>query len=904
VPLTPGARLGPYEILSCLGAGGMGEVYRARDTRLDRFVAIKVLHEREHHASRPDLRVRLEREARVLSQLSHPHICTLHDIGEYEGSTYLVLELLTGETLADRLAQLKPHPLPVRQAVAIAIDVAEALDAAHNRGVVHRDLKPSNIMLTATGAKLLDFGISKAVTASAASETLTAEGTLLGTVQYMAPEQLEGREADARTDIFAFGAVVYEMVTGRIAFPGATQAAVIAAILDSEPPPIASVGHLAGSSSSDATSTDQQVLPLLETALRRCLAKHPDERWHPTAALIGDLRRITEDSSGKAYQKGRDALDRRRLTWLLSAVTATLVVGAAVLLAPAIRRAVSRPPTSLEIRTPPTRDLTSLAISPDGGELVFTGDSEGIGRLWLRQLDQPTSRPLSGTEGGYAPFWSPDGSEIGFFSGGKLRRIDVASGYVQVIADAPSGRGGTWNTDGVIVFAPIATAGLMRVPASGGTPTSVVDGGPGRGTPRWPQFLPDGHRFLFYLPSVARPEIRGAYVGSLDGTPPKRIMDAFGSATFVPPHWLFFELYGSLRAQRFDPERTVVDGNPTLVAPEVAYDGSVLRDAFAGSANGVLAYRTSDRRYRSDLVWRDRHGRLLGALGSLEGLPPAPALSLDGQRVALARRVEGSDNIWIFEAKGGTPTRLTSDPPGSNARVISERNPIWSPDGGRVVFASARKGGSSATDLYVRAIVGGDDRLLLETPDIKYAQSWSRDGRFLLYSTLSAQTGLDIWALPLNRDQKPFAVAQSSAAEDLGQFSPDSRWVAYQSNASGRFEIYVQSFPAPSIQTKVSVAGGVQPRWSHDGRELFYVAPDGQMMSAPIDMRDPGILTAGPPAALFSARLVEDGNSIGREIPQYDVGPDGRFLLVSPPEEKAPPPLIRVILNWNGSPIR
>jgi hypothetical protein len=510
---------------------------------------------------------------------------------------------------------------------------------------------------------------------------------------------------------------------------------------------------------------------------------------------------------------------------------------------------------------------------------------------------------LPDTEGAYAPFWAPDGSEIGFFAGGKLRRIDVASGYVQVIADAPTGRGGAWSPDGTIVFAPIAPAGLMRVAGAGGTPIPLIEGGPGRGTPRWPQFLPDGRRFLFYIAALPGLQIRGVYVGSLDGTPPRRITDAYGSAAFVPPHWLFFELYGSLRAQHFDPERAVVSGQPIPVADDIAYDSAVLRDSFTGSANGTFAYRTSDRRYRSELVWRDRSGRLLGKLGSFNGLPPAPTLSPDGQRVALARKVQGSDNIWIVAVNGGPPVRLTSDPPGSNAQVMSERNPIWSPDGGQIVFASARKAGIGTTDLYVRSISGGDDRLLLETPEFKYAQSWSRDGRFLLYSELSTVSGLDIWALPLDGIHRPFAVAQSPAAEDLGQFSPDGRWVAYQSNESGRFEIYVQSFPVPSTRIKVSIGGGVQPRWSHDGRELFYVAPNGQMTSVPIATQPRRALIPGTPIALFAARLMQDDNSIGREIPQYDIARDGRFLLVSPPGD-AIPPSIHVALNWNGDSVK
>jgi serine/threonine protein kinase len=904
VSFEAGTMFGAYRIEQLIGRGGMGEVYRARDTRLDRLVALKILH--EHLTGNPERQTRFEREARLLSRLNHPHICTLYDVGEHEGSTYLVLELLNGETLAERLERSQPDALPLKDALAIAVDVAEALEAAHQRGVVHRDVKPSNIMLTPAGAKLLDFGISKAVLEGTGWQTSTVEGRILGTVPYMAPEQLEGRDADMRSDIFSSGAVLYEMVTGRRAFVGESQAGVIAAILDSEPPPITSNRRFGRSHKRAGQAAVRRQLRTVEHIVGGCLAKNPNDRWQSATELMDQLKAISERSSFQlreellpSWLSGRP--EQRLTMWVLAGVTVTAVALIAVLATSVIRHAtLASSATRFDILTPATRDLTSIALSPDGQQLAFTGDSDGVSMLWLRRLDKSVSRPLPDTEGAYAPFWAPDDSEIGFFAGGKLRRIDVASGYVQVIADAPSGRGGAWSPDGTIVFAPVATAGLMRVAAVGGTPVPLIDGGPGRGTPRWPQFLPDGRRFLFYRAALPELGIRGVYVGSLDGTPPRRIIDASGSATFVPPHWLFFESYGSLRAQYFDPERVVVSGQPIPVADDVAIDGNVLRDSFTGSADRAFAYRTSDRHYRSDLLWRDRSGRVLGKLGSFEGIPPAPTLSPDGQLVALARRVQGSDNIWIVPVNGGRPVRLTSDPPGSNARVTSERNPIWSPDGRRIVFASARKPGAGTTDLYERPLARGDDRLILETSEFKYAQSWSRDGRFLLYSKFSTQSGLDIWALPLDGSHPPFAVAQSPAAEDLGQFSPDGRWVAYQSNESGqRFEIYVQSFPSPTTKMKVSVGGGVQPRWSYDGRELFYVAPDGRMTSVPVATQPHGGLIPGTPTALFAARLVQNDNSIGREIPHYDVARDGRFLLVSPPGD-AIPPSIHVLLNWKA----
>jgi eukaryotic-like serine/threonine-protein kinase len=905
--LSAGTRLGPYEIVSPLGAGGMGEVYKAKDTRLDRTVAIKVLP--SHVSADPALRERFEREARAIGALNHPHICTLHDVGHQDGTDFLVMEYVEGETLAHRLTK---GALPIEQALTIAIQIADALDRAHRAGIVHRDLKPGNIILTKSGAKLLDFGLAKVSPAAGLSSLsilptahspVTAEGTILGTLQYMAPEQIEGRQADPRSDIFAFGATAYEMVTGKRAFDGKSQASVIAAILDREPPAISSLQPLTP--------------PALDHVVRRCLTKSADERWQSATDLTQELKWIAETGvQASVTGPSMGGRYRERLAWLIASLSVVTAIAAVPVMLYVRRIVPDRLVTRFDVVTPPTSDPTSFALSPDGRQLAFVASVDGTPRIWVRSLDRLTSQPLTGTEEATHPFWAPDGRAIGFFAAGKLKRIDPMGGPAQVLADAPAERGGTWNGDGVIVFSPITFGPLMRVAATGGTPVPVTRLEPGEGSHRWPQFLPDGHRFLFFVgfgssgrSASDSPTRHGIYIGALDGGPPKRVLEAETAAMYAPPSSLLFVRDGVLVALGFDAIRgAVVSNELNTIAQGVGSEPGVARGTFAVSVNGVLAHRSAGGE-RRQLVWTDRTGKVIGTLGAAdENALGNPELTLDGGRVAVQRAVQGNVDVWLLDVIRGVPTRFTFD-------AGADGDPVWSPDGTRVAFRSTRSD-QAVLDLFDKPTSGAaDERTLLATNRPKTPLAWSPDGRFLLYVTQDTKTGLDLWALPVmaneasvgpapvgrTEQRKMFPVAQTPFDETAGQFSPNGKWVAFESNESGRVEVYVQPFPGPGGKWQISVAGGSQPRWRPDGKELFYVAPDGRLMAATIrveaSMQKPDI---GEPVALFAARLASGSGITGvARKPQYAVAPDGRFLMNVAVEEGTASP-ISIVLNWDS----
>ncbi len=878
--IEAGSRLGPYEIVSPLGAGGMGEVYRARDTRLGRDVAVKVLP--QSMAASPELRQRLEREAKTISQLSHPHICTLHDVGHQDGTDYLVMELIEGETLADRLG--KGGALPVEQALKVGIEIAGALDAAHKAGIVHRDLKPGNIMLTKSGVKLLDFGLAKLQAAPAQdvvsaatslptalqeSQPLTTRGTILGTFQYMSPEQLEGGEADARSDLFSFGCVLYEMLTGRKAFSGKSQASLIGSIMNSEPPAISSIQPM--------------VPPALDRVVKGCLAKEPEERWHTAHDVMMQLQWIAEGGSlaGVPAPVAARRRSREKLAW---AVAAAGLLAAAALGFGFWKRAPKAPRTvRFEINTP--EEVTSIdtpRVSPDGRYLAFNAtDAAGKSRIWVRPLSALSAQPLAGTEGTTRPFWSPDSRFLGFVAEGKLKKIDVSGGPPQKICDAPTGSDGTWSSEGVILFDGQGNDPIYRVSAAGGTPVAAVKADPTRKetSVAWPEFLPDGHHFL-YMASGQKPEDNVYRFASLDSKETHAVASAQTLVTFARPGSLLFVRDKTLVAQPFDAKSGKTTGEPVPLAEQVGTN-SVGLARFSVSREGTLVYRTGESGDR--LVWMDRNGKEQATLGD-PGEYHNPNVSPSGDRLAfdLSDPRSGKGDIWVRDLARGVNSRFTF---GKGDAYC----PVWSPDGKRIAYTVDREG---SADIYEKAADGqGEEKLLLKTEETKVMCDWSRDGKSIAFMSRGKETGWDIWILPAVGEGKATPFVKTPFPELIPVFSPDSRSLAYVSSESGRNEVYVQSFPGPGGKWQISTAGGGEPHWRADGKELFYRAPDQRIMA--VEIRADGGFQAGVPKPLFVGRF-ESGIARNKYLP----APDGqRFLIVAPLGKEAMTPTT-VVLNW------
>jgi len=877
MPLNAGSRLGPYEILSALGAGGMGEVYRAKDTRLDRIVAVKVLP--THLSDLPELRQRFEREAKAISSLSHAHICALYDVGHQDGVDYLVMEYLEGETLAERLAK---GPLPTEQLLRHGIEIAEALEKAHRQGIVHRDLKPGNIMLTRAGVKLLDFGLAKTAGGAPASalgalstvatdvvggQALTTEGTLLGTFQYMAPEQLEGKEADARTDLFAFGSVLYEMATGRPAFHGKSHASLISAIMTGEPEPISTVQPLTP--------------PALERVVRTCLAKDPDDRWQTAHDVSLQLRWIAEGGSqvGLPAPVAHRRRSRERLAWLLAGaagLAALALVAFVVLRRPA-------PPVLMRFNAAAARSMASLdspRISPDGRYLaVDATDSTGTSTIWLRPVGSLEFQSIPGTEGANRPFWSPDSRFIAFTGQGKLKKIAVTGGPATIICDAPTGSDGTWGRNGDILFDGGQTDPIKRVPATGGVAVAEV-GGDSSGAVGWPNFLPDGKHYLYMAGATGTGEFM---VGTLGSKQHKHLGIHGSRMEYSPAGYLLFVRDRTLLAQPFDARSLTLKGEPVPVAEPVGTAQGGALGHFSVSRNGVLIY-TLGGSASNRMVWLDRTGKLLGQVGQPGDILTA-SLSPSGDRVAarVADPQTGNRDVWVFELTRGTATRFTFN-------AAYEGLPIWSPDGNRILFASDRNG---VYDLYQKPANGSaDEESLLVSKEVKWPGDFSRDGKYLAYFAFNAQNNFDILVLPLTGDRKPIPFVHSSFNETLPRFSPDGRWIAYVSDASGRREVYVQPFPGPGGKWQVSTSGGDEPAWRNDGRELFYLGTDGRLMS--VEIKTGAAFEAGVPTALFPMTATPDGWT------RYAPTADGkRFLVVAPERSQTLTPTT-VVLNWNA----
>jgi eukaryotic-like serine/threonine-protein kinase len=864
--LAAGTKLGPYEILAFLGAGGMGEVYRARDVRLDRTVAIKILKDRE--AQKPDAQERFDREARTISSLNHPNICHLYDVGEQAGVSYLVMEYLDGQTLADRLCK---GPLPLEQVLKYGIEICDGLEKAHRSGVIHRDLKPGNIMLTTAGVKLMDFGLAKPVsslgsgltqTISTPQQPLTVEGNIVGTLHYMAPEQAEGKEVDQQSDIFSLGAILYEMTTGKRAFAGDSQLSVVSAILEREPAPVRSL--------KPATP------PALDHAIARCLAKDREDRWR-TAHDVGlELRWISEIDStlGAPTQSVRRRHLRERLVWAVAAALALLCLALAFGFS---RRAPQSPQLLRTSVLPPTGSSFlpyNFTIAPNSSRLAFVAlGPDGKTALWVRGLSSPNSQQLSGTEGATYPFWSPDSLHIGFFAQGRLKTVDLVNSAVQTVCDAAGAFGGTWNQDGVIVFAPRVTGPLFRVPAAGGTPDAVTKIPTGSDeSQHWPFFLPDGKHFLYVVnwsgPSNARHN--GLYVSSLDNDVPQLLSSEItGNVLFASSHLLYVR-DRTVVAQPFDSTHLRTTGPAVpLTQPELDKFFDFWQSGFSVSREGMLVFQSAADS-PSRLVWYDPAGKELGQFPEIgyEG----PQFSPDGGSLAVYSDDEhnGKHFIRVYDLRRGISTRLTE---GGN-----ESNPVWSPDGKAIAFRDASL---SIEDVPIDAssapqpLVNGANVIPCD---------WSADGHLIYMSIESGGPfpSLEVYSL-LDRKSTQFA---KFGAEP--RFSPDGKWVAYIEIPAR--QIVVQRFPGPGGRIQISnVSGSSQPQWSRDGRKVFFVQPDRKLMVVAFD---PARDSAGPPQLVAQTRIVV--TSFGWF--QYAVSPDGRLLVNSLPANSSAP--LTLVSGW------
>jgi eukaryotic-like serine/threonine-protein kinase len=880
--LAAGTKLGPYEILAPLGAGGMGEVYRARDTRLERTVAVKVLP--QHLSSSAEIRQRFEREAKTISQLSHPHICALYDVGREGDTEFLVMEYLEGETLSDRLGK---GALPLEQTLRYGIEMADALDKAHRQGIVHRDLKPGNVMLTKSGVKLLDFGLAKAMappaprgslTALPTQQGLTQEGTILGTFQYMAPEQLEGKESDGRTDIFALGAVLYEMATGKKAFSGASQASLISAIMKEDPAPISSIQPMSP--------------PTLDRVVRKCLAKDPEDRWQNAADLGSELRWIAEGGS----QAGAPAIvvsrrkTRERLAWCLSG--ALLVV--AVLLGIGYLRRAPAPSNILRtaINLPPRTVLdplnTALALSPDGLKLAAAANGpDGKRQLWVRSMDGLDLQPLAGTDGATCPFWSPDSRMIGFFADRKLKKVPASGGTVLSICDAPDGRGASWGGNDVIVFAPTPFSGLSRVSASSGNPTALTEvQGPGF-THRVPHFLPDGKHLLF-LSGTPRSESKdnAIYILDLDTKKVTLFARENSEGRYAEPGYLVFVRDGNLMAQPMDAAHLRITGEAVPIAEKIYFNQLRWSGDFSFSRNGLLVFETGSSEQKRQFTWFDLDGKSLGTVGEPAALRRV-AVSPEGRRAAATIVAGGNLNIWVYDLTRGVANPFTFGDGSVNY------SPVWSPDGLQVAYGRP-SGGST---LVKPADGSSEPKTIASDLGSTYPTSWSPDGRSLAVQVQELKTGgFDIWIIPVDGSRKPYPFIATPAWEGQGVFSPDGRWLAYISDESGRPELYAVPFPGPGEKRQISTGGAerqpLQPEvfWSSDGRQIFYVqSSDRKLIAVDINAQG-GKLEIGNSHPLFGGRPLPEG--------PFDMTRDGKRLLAAVAVDEKSSSQLTLVTNW------
>jgi serine/threonine protein kinase/Tol biopolymer transport system component len=881
--LTPGTKLGPYEIQSPLGAGGMGEVYRAKDTRLDRTVAVKILP--GHLSDNIEAKQRFDREARAISSLNHPNICTLHDVGHQDGIDFLVMEFLEGETLADRL---RKGPLPTEQVLRYGIEICEGLERAHKSGVVHRDLKPANVMLTKTGAKLMDFGLAKATLSGAspassltmtishpsADQPLTAHGTIVGTFQYMSPEQTEGKEADARSDIFAFGAVLYEMATGKRAFTGKSQASLVAAILASEPPPISMVQPMSP--------------PALEQVIKSCLAKDPEERFQTVHDLKLQLKWIAQASASQlaapAQIRARRVVQKRTLLIAAAAGWILAVAALAIFLSSRAQLETARRPMTASWLPPNDTEFAPVvigapALSPDASKLAFlTGDPSDT-KLWIRDVATAAVHQVE-VERPTFPFWSPDGKNIGFFSAGKLKKVALAGGPVQVLCNAPEGRGASWSPRGVIIFTPNIFEPLYKVPEGGGVPEKITEQKPGW-THRNPYFLPDGDHFLFTAREAVGSQGPGAalFGASLSGEKPRQILELASNVQYSEGYLLYLR-DTVLVAQRFDPKSLKFSGDPAPVAEKLDYWNARDLAAFT-AAHGTLVFRHGSLQ-KTQPMWVDRTGKEVGRFGE-PGLYMTPRPSPDGALVGLVRPDPDTHkgDVWVVDTARNTTSRSTF----ADAATITY---AFSPDGKRIAVGTIA--GAVSGGMWIQPTSGSGTQEKLETPkSFGTVTSWSLNGRYVFFMVQNNATRQDIYYVDLNADKKLTPFIQSPANDMAAVLSPNNKWLAYTSDESGRPEIYVTSFPEPGGKWQVSNGGGGSASWSADGKQIYYTIGDKLMM---VPIQNVETFQFGAPTAL--PLHVNEFAALG------PVAPGERFPALkaltggqSHPQE--------VILNWTGT---
>ncbi len=894
--LASGTKLGPYEVQSPLGAGGMGEVYRARDTRLERTVAIKILP--THLSSSPESKQRFEREARAISSLNDPNICHLYDIGSQDGTDFLVMEFLEGETLHDRL---RKGPVSLPELLKIGTEISEALEVAHRHGIVHRDLKPGNVMLTKSGAKLMDFGLAKPSAMGAAASgsspilvsavqtvdahspmsPLTTAGSVVGTIQYMSPEQLEGREVDVRSDIFALGALLYEMATGKPAFVGKSQITVASAILEKDPPPVSSVNPVSP--------------PALDYLIATCLAKDREQRFQSARDVRLQLRWIG-DGSGSSTAQPEGKASSSRLAWVAAGVLALLAVVAAV----AYFRLANRPVAVLRssINPPPGtvfvtqgNDSGPPVLSPDGSRVAFTARyDKGKVLVYVRALNSTVAKPLAGTDGAVYPFWSPDSHTLGFFADGKLNKIDTDGGPSQVLCDAPAGRGGTWNNDGIIVFSPSQTHGLMRVSASGGTPepATSLDASQSENSHRWPYFLPDGKRFLFWSRSSLGNQEHSLRLGTLGSLQAKVLTKSESPAIYASGYLLVLRGQ-TLVAVPFNPRRAEITGEGVPVADHVAFNTNTRVTVSSASENGTLIYQPGeDSPPDESLTWLTRDGRPVGIVDQREGFA-SYTLSPDGTRLAASifNNSTGTFDIWIFDLQRGTKERLTFG-------VGTKNYPVWTPDGKTIYYSSNAQG---LNHIFARAADGSGEERQVSGFENAAATTGSitPDGKYLAFVKRDIPEGrivFEIWGLPLFGDAKPFPIIQNKFNSGRPAISPDGKWMAYPNAESGRDEVYITAFPGGGAKWQVSTGGGDLPAWRKDGHELYFLDPSHNLVAVDVTASANSV-KLGIPHALFRLPGLNDAW-------HFAPSADGKKFVVNVVNTRESPEPFTLVQNWTA----